>query len=1117
MKPVIDTYFGSPLEHASEKEFLERLTTDLLSHGESAFIFANFHTGKNSLQVDFFVVTSKCACHIELKNYTAPVVGSIDGPWKLITPSGELKVDRNKNPYHQALNCKYSISDAMHKMAERDPRRFPAVKGRKFYSLIESAICVFPRLVSGSRISTDNKVRTKSYEDLLKFLLTHERNPGWNRDHWRQLAMYLGLAKAESFEPEPDDRLSSGPRSLNDYRESFANFQSSDLHELVNTPIADDSGSINLEGFFDAFRNGSNILLSGPPGSGKTHLARHAAIKLAGERLPIFLRSRDFDGDLIRLIGRSIAHAYPFAASEFLHNITELNAKAVLIVDGLNECSRELKQTLISAMLAFVQEFHPAILITSQIKESLPAALCGLNLRMADLSAEEKRAVFNSYLAQGVTLSNLDDLLKQFNTPYELSIAADCASVLKQHVNHATLFDAFARRHLAFTQSLAVSFKILGDIAQVMSERFINSLTISEFQRISDAIAEEQKVSVAITDQLLACGLIDSVQGRCAFKHELLGVFFEANAFVRRWQDSGDLPVELSRPRNRRLAEFVIASLSETDLIRECFCKCPDPSLLVSALRGSLGYYAKPVALEDAMRLLKLARVDAANTRAIAVAGSSLMIDGLFSPSEYGASLLRAIGIVLHDGMFLDEVTELIETVESHCWKMAEKAAPNDLARSLAYKSNLFRQLYIVVPKGGPECFPISFLVEGFKNSRWSAKNDRFRTLFIEEVEAIGEQPFGLLYLFCEAARYSHDKAVHPILPHLFRACWQSKFLRLEILDLLNSFASDLRDSEVGAELEELLLPLESNNFFLNSSLIETKVLYGILTPEITVKAVLSSFREILATPDDPAARQRAHSELTCIFEYVFEDVYVEAYNSLSSDEKRRLLVMAALGSEANVFLTDWMLRELLDLEHSEALPAFERWATEFNDDCSCPQDSVACYLLGVMGCAKHLDSPPRFRSLPNNNHRVWQIYGEILFWVFKPGLTEVEITKRCEPLWESLVTDFIAEAVDPLMQMTSADWKLKKDERHPFGDLCLRFESQMRTVLEYALSHPSLPTIFVDPRGVMFRERHMDFVIKSLGELGDGRSAKLLETLIESDKYGKLAVEAIRQIRCRP
>jgi hypothetical protein len=284
----------------------------------------------------------------------------------------------------------------------------------------------------------------------------------------------------------------------------------------------------------------------------------------------------------------------------------------------------------------------------------------------------------------------------------------------------------------------------------------------------------------------------------------------------------------------------------------------------------------------------------------------------------------------------------------------------------------------------------------------------------------------------------------------------------------------------------------------------------------MTVKDVLSSFREILTTPDDPAARQRAYSELAYLFEYVFQDTYSEAYYCLSSDEKRQLLVMAALGAKPDAFLADWMLRELLDLENSEALPAFERWATEFNDDSSCPQDSVACYLLGVMGCSKYLDSPPKFKSLPNNNHRAWQIYGEILFWVFNPRLTEVQITRRCEPLWESLITDFAAEAVDPLMQMTGADWKVKKDKRHPFGELCLRFERQMRTVLEYGLSHPSLPTIFVEPRGAMFRETHMDFVINSLGDLGDDRSATLLETLIESPKHGKLAVEAIRRIRCR-
>src|SRR6266404_5518939 len=202
MKPVIDIYFGSPLELASEKEFLDRLVSDLRSRGESAFIFANFHTGKNTLQVDFFVVTSKCACHIELKNYTAPVIGGVDGTWKLIKPDGDFTLDRNKNPYHQALNCKYGISDAMHKMARRDSSLLPPVKNRKFYSFIESVICIFPTVAAGSRISTDNKVRTKSYDDLLKFLLTHERNPGWNRKQWLQFAMYFGLEKAESFETE---------------------------------------------------------------------------------------------------------------------------------------------------------------------------------------------------------------------------------------------------------------------------------------------------------------------------------------------------------------------------------------------------------------------------------------------------------------------------------------------------------------------------------------------------------------------------------------------------------------------------------------------------------------------------------------------------------------------------------------------------------------------------------------------------------------------------------------------------------------------------------------------------------------------------------------------------
>ncbi len=88
MKPTIDIYHGSLSNIVSEQTFLAQLSSDLLARGESGLIFANFFI--NSSQIDFFVVTDKCACHVELKNYSLPIIGDINGTWKLKEPDGEL-------------------------------------------------------------------------------------------------------------------------------------------------------------------------------------------------------------------------------------------------------------------------------------------------------------------------------------------------------------------------------------------------------------------------------------------------------------------------------------------------------------------------------------------------------------------------------------------------------------------------------------------------------------------------------------------------------------------------------------------------------------------------------------------------------------------------------------------------------------------------------------------------------------------------------------------------------------------------------------------------------------------------------------------------------------------
>src|SRR5688572_10099253 len=117
MNTTIDLFIGSPIELDSEKDFLGKLTADLTAQGESSLVFANFFPRKVPLQIDFLVVTAHCACHVELKKLTAPVIGGVNGRWSLRHPDGSLSPLEAKNPYRQALDGKLAISDEMHLFA----------------------------------------------------------------------------------------------------------------------------------------------------------------------------------------------------------------------------------------------------------------------------------------------------------------------------------------------------------------------------------------------------------------------------------------------------------------------------------------------------------------------------------------------------------------------------------------------------------------------------------------------------------------------------------------------------------------------------------------------------------------------------------------------------------------------------------------------------------------------------------------------------------------------------------------------------------------------------------------------------------------------------------------
>ncbi|MGH7181850.1 MAG: nuclease-related domain-containing protein, partial [Nitrospiraceae bacterium] len=121
MTATIDVYIGAQLEHESERSFLTQIYEDLTEKNCSAIILANFYPPKFPRQIDFLIVTERCAGLIELKAFTQQVEGNINGEWALVLPDGSRKKLPTPNPHEQVVQCKFALSDEVRKLSEKDP------------------------------------------------------------------------------------------------------------------------------------------------------------------------------------------------------------------------------------------------------------------------------------------------------------------------------------------------------------------------------------------------------------------------------------------------------------------------------------------------------------------------------------------------------------------------------------------------------------------------------------------------------------------------------------------------------------------------------------------------------------------------------------------------------------------------------------------------------------------------------------------------------------------------------------------------------------------------------------------------------------------------------------
>ncbi len=1152
-KPKIAVFYGNPLKELSEIQFLDTLRKDLLERQEDTLIFANFFAGRLKLQIDFVIITSNCACVVELKNYNVSVFGQINGPWELREANGTLINQLGeRNPYHQAREAKYAISDEMHSFLNKHPELKNPTGNKRYFTTIESVVCIFPEVPSGSQITSgDYKTYVKGYSEFLQFVFSSTTNPGWTNDIWLEFAMELGLRQkivADAAHPKKREAIQQSEA----YIGRFLDFYTRNLNKLAETQMTTKGEPCKLESLESLLRLNKNFQLIGPSGSGKTHLIKHLSVKaISAGFAPVFVPGKYFSERLSDLLDRSVAPLHPGNAGQLFRILSASGKKPFLIIDGVNECPVRKLGSLIETLQAFVLRYKLSIIFTSQSELDLPSALSGMIFRLNYLTNEEKLKVAAIYLTKPE--SRIGIMLDALRTPFEISLAIQSALEAGRYITKYILFNSYSRKCLDRGQDGSLAFRILVKIAQIMSERLSTTMPLAEFKRVAESITEKVHAKPEAIATILESGLIELQHGDSAFSHEMIQWFFEAEAILSNYVYGDALFIEMEKPRNHHLADFVLGAQAETESAKKLLRLKNFQNLLSESIEGHFGRHVKKVIYHDIDELFEkankeLREIDLAFEPGKGPFRRNIQLNNLFSWTAYERALMVVIGKAFMNGIFIDPVLKLIQETDHTCFKILDGKGFSEDAKT-KLRNDLFPMLFVWT---SDKSLPVSTILSEILISQiWYVPEKKSKLTNLTQLLLINydKKSFGTLYLMCELIRRLGNSLLFREIPGLLQYCWDTGIyhLRLHALEAINvvinhcsdSLRSDLIDIIEGLDHEgDLALSTTIIEILSGTGAIEIgmtvedarneiyRLLYPTSDTDKEIKQLMEAEQEWIDTikpslterlPENPEefSNRWAYTIYSKIFEEVFQGIYYEAIEQLSKDELTRFMTMAALGAPSYAFFVDTLLNRLLKIEDPRTFPAFERWAAIPGSEYANVQDSIKSFLLAIIGLGRYTEEPPRLMRPMRDDEAAWQFYREILFWLHKPSVGEETIRSKCSSCWHNLLNRYSHAAVDPLMRIQEEIRGGMSARLGFYKDLITFFGSEVRSILESGIKIESeLTCIFGDHQ--YFKEKHARFMIETLEEIGDESSIPLLEKLIERSDIGQAAINAIRSIRAR-
>jgi len=1099
--PTIDIFYGRDIENVTERRFLRRLVECLTVAGLEAVIFANVVIGPQKRQIDFVVATATMAAVVEVKGYVHAVHGAENGPWRLDSGDGEPRALGRTNPYHQALDCRYAVSDALaaHAGLSSDDAK----------AAILGDLCLFPTAPLGSSVpASDHKLTIGGFPDLEALFARRLRNP-LALATWKTFAEALGLSSGLRGEPGPETALVDG------YVSAFLNLRRAIDGPYVEPLIAgDDATTATLA---KRLVEGAQLHLVGGSGSGKSELL--AALATATARAgfaPIIVQARAFEGDLAPLLRRAVASATTATPGALIAALNKVGREALLFIDGLNECQPTRRGDLIAALQALRLRWDVRITTTAQAPLTMPATLSGETVEVLQPDLNQARLLVEAHLGRNLAAAEVP-ALEVVATAHDASILATVLQTQSDTDGRYALYAAFTRERAKGALIPAVH-QALGELAAQMRETFVSALPRPAVERSMEIAGSMGRAAAAA----LQAGLLKDDGAAVGFRHDLLGDFYAADHVLRASSSREALSAAAARPINAELREFMLGGCPTTAEIEALLTATPTANLLAAGLQGRCGAKVRALILDRCRDVIEELRLRFAHL--------SLELPPEFDHTQRINSLRLSFG----DQPGLDETDRAYFAVLPYT--LAEGLLPDllalygdvdvriaaEVARMRAAHPHIGRNWWTTAGYGavygitfGPEGHELEKILEGMQMIGLPGgrrATDRGLWRLLDDFEAYSP---GQLFLLISAYRGAHDEPPPTRFNALLRHVWGLGIyhLRLLVSSVVRFRGRQLEEDErqaVRASLESWL----SDNAWFNSIIIDALEGVGGLDAEIDVDSALAEYDELLALPDSPEVRKLALGTVIHTYDHPFSDIYWSAFYDHLAVEKRQAILMRAIEDETGdaMFLAD-AVRALIDVPTHDAAPRLNAFAQRPWPQNHSSQDAVRLYshsiaALAKMGVPLTVDGPDDLVPA----ERAWRCAGRLVhaFNTAEPA-SDAEI----ERLWGALAACGPAAVIDALMHLEMDRSPYERRAKLAFVDRCASgLLAICRDVLDPGYVGASIFDRFPQPKE---RDaKHVAFAMSVMGKVGRRSDLPRLRRWLDDPQQGEIALAAAREIEER-